>query len=112
MSKIELKSGCLRDNLDKMTALVESGPGEVMREPVPEVCRCGHAMHADGPHPCHGEEYTCRKPAKARFIAKPLGSYALAGMQMKMTGYLTFACDECWEKYVAERKAATEGNTP
>lgn len=75
-------------------------------------CRCGHS--GDGPHPCHFNGYTCRAPATSRFIATP--GTSLAGMQMKVGAYETFACDECWEKYKSMRAKPTmtvsEGETP
>jgi hypothetical protein len=64
-------------------------------------CRCGHS--GEGPHPCHFAGYSCRAPASARFVAVPGAS--LAGVQMKVSAYETFACDECWEKYKAMRGA-------
>jgi hypothetical protein len=62
-------------------------------------CRCG--WNGEGDHPCHGNGYRCRKPAQIRFITYPT---ALAGMQLKLDAYETFACDECWnEKQKIER---------
>jgi hypothetical protein len=63
-----------------------------------EQCRCGHA--GDGVHPCHWNGYACRKPAKRRFYALPMGSYSLAGCQPKVAASETWACDECWRAYV------------
>lgn len=58
-------------------------------------CRCGHA--GEGPHPCHANEYTCRKPATRRWYnARMVG---LAGMQDKFEVSDTWACDECWAKW-------------
>ena len=61
-------------------------------------CRCGHA--GEGPHPCHGDGYACRKPATQRFYStgRP---FSLAGMQMKMSMADTWACDECWAAFRA-----------
>lgn len=58
-------------------------------------CRCGH--DGTGPHPCHGEGYSCRKPAKQRFYNPQLVS--LSGVQMKVQVTDTWACDDCWEKF-------------
>ena len=71
-------------------------------------CRCGAPANSD-PHPCHGLAYSCRKPARERFVQQgPARLPALAGMQAKVevTGYVTWACDDCWERTAAERKAA------
>ena len=57
-------------------------------------CRCG--WDGQGDHPCHRNNYTCRKPAKIRYY-EPTKLYALAGVQMKMSVVDTWACDECWE---------------
>lgn len=69
-----------------------------------EKCRCGHT--GDGPHPCHADGYSCRQPATARLIPMPLGTGALAGAQMKLTVYETYACDVCFEKH---RRRMTDG---
>jgi len=58
------------------------------------VCRCG--WDGQGDHPCHGTGYTCRKPAKQRYVARPT---CLAGVQMKLGAYETWACDACWESF-------------
>lgn len=59
------------------------------------LCRCGHpTASTDVPHPCHGKGYTCRAPATSRLVAAPT---CLAGAQMKLGAYETWACDECWE---------------
>lgn len=58
-------------------------------------CRCG--WDGQGEHPCHGNNNTCRKPAKRRlYDARPV---ALAGVQMKFQASETFACDACWKAY-------------
>lgn len=58
-------------------------------------CRCGY--DGTGHHPCHGQGYTCRKPAKQRFYnARPAH---LAGMQMKLSVDDTWACDACWDEF-------------
>lgn len=62
-------------------------------------CRCGY--DGDGSHPCHGNGYSCRKPATQRFITYPA---SLAGMQLKFAAYDTWACDECWEDYKSKTK--------
>jgi hypothetical protein len=62
---------------------------------MPDPCRCGFA--GEGEHPCHGQIYSCRKPAKHRFYNPALA--ALAGFQMKVVATETWACDECWEKF-------------
>ena len=58
-------------------------------------CRCGHS--GPDPHPCHGNAYRCRKPAKRRFYAPRI--VGLAGVQMKVETSETWACDECWQKH-------------
>lgn len=62
-------------------------------------CRCGHT--GDGPHPCHGDGYRCRAPARHRLYAARLLS--LAGMQPKVGATDTWACDSCWAEFNAER---------
>lgn len=58
-------------------------------------CRCGH--DSTGDHPCHGNGYECRKPAKRRlYNPRPVG---LAGVQMKLQVSDTWACDECWAAF-------------
>lgn len=57
-------------------------------------CRCGHS--GDGPHPCHGNGYACKKPSSQRFIVT---NASLSGVQTKFGTYQTWACDECWEDY-------------
>lgn len=59
-----------------------------------EPCRCGYT--GEGPHPCRGKEYRCKKPATSRFVAQPT---CLAGAQMKLQAYETWACDECWAEF-------------
>jgi len=59
-------------------------------------CRCGH--ETGGEHPCHGNQYRCRKPAIQRFVNQRT-PYALAGTQMKFSAYDTWACDNCWEEF-------------
>jgi hypothetical protein len=63
-------------------------------------CRCGFSGDDGAEHPCHGSAYTCRKPATTRFMPKKLATYSLAGVQPKLTGYTTWACDICWEVYM------------
>lgn len=59
-------------------------------------CRCAAPEDAD-PHPCHGQVYACRKPAKRRLYgARPV---ALTGVQMKLAASSTWACDECWAEF-------------
>ena len=60
-------------------------------------CRCAHI--GEGPHPCHGQAYTCRKPATRRLYNPTLP--ALAGMQMKVQATETWVCDECWAEFMA-----------
>lgn len=68
-------------------------------------CRCGHSG-AD-PHPCHGEAYTCRKPATFRVYAPRVVS--LTGVQMKCEVSGTYACDACWAAFAEQaRKAGVE----
>ena len=60
-------------------------------------CRCGHVDSPGTDHPCHGRGYVCRRPAKRRFYnTRPA---ALSGMQLKLVGDETWACDACWESY-------------
>ena len=77
-----------------------------------DLCRCGAPADAD-PHPCHGFAYQCRAPARERFVTQsPARMVALAGVQLKfeVTGYVTWACDECWARtrHPAERGACPE----
>lgn len=60
-------------------------------------CRCGHIDAPGKPHPCHGQAYTCRRPATQRFYG--LHPTCLAGMQMKLGAKETWACDECWAEF-------------
>ena len=62
-------------------------------------CSCGHPADSKDPHPCHGKGHTCGKPATQRFYAQSLGTYSLAGAQMKLAANRTFACDECWAAF-------------
>lgn len=62
-----------------------------------EACRCGHV--GGEPHPCHGKNYTCRRPARRRYIAHPT---ALAGTQLKLGAYETWACDKCWARFTGK----------
>lgn len=59
-------------------------------------CRCGYNTSNDY-HPCHGNGYTCKKPAKPRFYNPKL--VALAGVQTKFQVSETYACDDCWENF-------------
>lgn len=64
------------------------------------ICRCGY--EGVGEHPCHAGGYNCRKPATQRFYdARPAG---LPGTQIKLSVNDTWACDECWENYLARYK--------
>lgn len=60
-------------------------------------CRCG--WDGVGDHPCHGDQYQCKKPAKQRFY-NPYPT-ALSGFQMKLGVSETWACDRCWEEFKA-----------
>jgi len=62
-------------------------------------CRCGHSDFSlsPEPHPCHGSEYTCGKPAKRRFYNGKFVS--LAGVQLKVQANETWACDACWDAF-------------
>lgn len=66
-----------------------------------EPCRCG--WDGEGDHPCHGQMYTCRRPATARYY-EPHKFYSLAGAQPKMSVAQTYACDECWEAFTKARQ--------
>jgi len=68
-----------------------------------DTCRCGHRLDSTDPHPCHGDEYRCKKPAKQYFYNPTLP--ALAGMQMKVTVVDTWACEECWEAFKAVQRS-------
>lgn len=61
-------------------------------------CRCGHDLTSDQPHPCHALAYTCGKPAKLRMTNARLG--AISGMQFKVLATDTYACDDCWRKFL------------
>lgn len=62
-----------------------------------KICRCGFVDNNTGQsHPCHYANYTCKKPATRRFFGANQAS--LAGMQMKLSAYETWSCDDCWEK--------------
>ena len=79
--------------------------------PVPP-CRCGAPAGAD-PHPCHGFAYTCRAPARSRFVQwGPARLPCLAGVQMKVevSGYQTWACDACWARTAGERGEAARAD--
>jgi len=65
-------------------------------------CRCGYDETDEAPHPCHGNGYACRKPAKHRFYNPEL--VALAGVQMKVQVTDTWACDECWAWFMQQRR--------
>lgn len=58
-------------------------------------CRCGH--DGNGHHPCHGSVYTCRQPAKIRFITNT--NATVGGSNVKLIAKTTFACDDCWNQY-------------
>jgi hypothetical protein len=61
-----------------------------------EQCRCGHA--GGSPHQCHGHHYKCtNKPTKQYFYGPQLSS--LAGVQMKVQVFDTWACDKCWREF-------------
>lgn len=57
-------------------------------------CRCGHT--GEGPHPCHGKAYTCRRPASWRGDVTPA---ALSGSSPKVAVRATWACDDCWAAF-------------
>lgn len=59
-------------------------------------CRCG--WNGKKEHPCHGMTYTCRKPGTERFVRT---NACLSGTQTKFGVYITYACDLCWESYLA-----------
>ena len=64
-------------------------------------CRCGY--NGEGDHPCHGNGYACRKPATRRFYSPRM--VGLAGMQFKVQMTDTWACDECWQAFLAQLEA-------
>jgi len=61
-----------------------------------KLCRCGY-VGDDSEHPCHGRNYSCRLPAKARYYVP--GPFSLAGAQLKVSATKTYACDTCWEEF-------------
>lgn len=63
-----------------------------------ESCRCGRQTATS--HPCHHGGYTCEKEGTERFYAKPIGSFSVAGAQMKVVASQTVACDEHWAEFV------------
>lgn len=68
-------------------------------------CRCGYA--GEGEHPCHrcinkGGEV---RPGKRIFVTYPA---ALAGMQMKLAAYESYACEPCREEFRAFVEAETK----
>ena len=65
----------------------------------PEPCRCGY-VEGTGPHPCHYNGYTCRKPATFRLYGLYLP--CLAGVQMKLGASGTWACAEHWSSFTAQ----------
>lgn len=69
-------------------------------------CRCGHI--GEGPHLCHAQGYTCRKPAERRFYDPYNGAaaWSLAGAMPKMSVSETWACDECWADFKTQMAAA------
>lgn len=60
-------------------------------------CRCGYDGRGD--HPCHANAYSCKKSAKIRFYNPQ--RVALAGFQLKVQMTDSWACDDCWCKFVA-----------
>jgi hypothetical protein len=62
-------------------------------------CRCG--FQGTGDHLCHGKGYTCTNTGSFRLYNAQ--AVALAGVQMKLQGTDTWACDSCWDAF----KAAT-----
>lgn len=71
-----------------------------------EPCRCGYA--GEGPHPCHGMLYTCRRPARRRMYLVNGLRFALAGQQLKFSMDETWACDECWKPFAALTRSENE----
>lgn len=63
--------------------------------PPKALCRCGY--DGTGPHPCHGQGYTCRRPATQRIYNQRPAH--LAGVQLKLSVDITWACDDCWAKF-------------
>jgi hypothetical protein len=70
-----------------------------MKEKDHDACRCGHQMNSNDHHPCHWAYYTCRKPAKELFIPQDNPPASLAGVQMKLSGYITYSCPEHEKEY-------------
>lgn len=68
-------------------------------------CRCGFA--GEGEHPCHRclNKGGVARPGKRVFVAYPT---ALAGAQMKLGAYESFACAPCLTEYRAFVEAAAE----
>jgi hypothetical protein len=53
--------------------------------------------HTDGPHPCHGRNYTCGKPATQRFYNAR--TVTMEGEHLKFQTTDTWACNECWAEF-------------
>ena len=75
---------------------------------VEKPCRCG--FDGDGEHRCHAGRDPrcpggrCANPAEpGRFVAKPLGSYSIAGTQMKFVGDYYHYCATCWRELETEK---------
>lgn len=69
-------------------------------------CRCG--FDGAGVHRCHAgrnPDYPgghCPNPAEpGRFVSAPLGTWSLAGVQMKITGSFYHYCTPCWAEVEA-----------
>ena len=60
-------------------------------------CRCGRQTATS--HPCHHGGYACTNEGTERFYAKPIGSFSVAGAQMKLVASQTIACDEHWAEF-------------
>jgi len=61
-------------------------------------CRCGYLGPDAAEHPCHWGGYTCKKPGSLRFYSLDLVS--LAGAQMKVPVFDTYACKEHWTEFL------------
>ena len=84
---------------------------------MPDHCRCG--WPGEGQHRCHANrlngDLRCPREGKPReqIVAKPFGTYSLAGMQMKVAAEVRTSnlCDECWAEFLAlQAKGAEHGN--
>lgn len=58
----------------------------------------------DGPEPCH-RCGTIEGVAERFVVTNP--TPCLAGVQRKVTGYITYGCDSCWAEFTEARSRAS-----